>query len=57
MNDEMSKRVAVTLPDSLHGDLERWAKQQGRPVANLAAFLIEISVREAIKKGEIQEDR
>lgn len=51
----MPKRVFLTLPDQLHEDLSAWAEAQGRPVANLAAFLVEIAVREAKANGEIPE--
>ena len=53
MLDTVSKRVFVTLPDSVFEDLEQWAESQGRPTANLAAFLIETSVRQAKERGEI----
>lgn len=49
----VSKRVHVTLPDSIYEALERWAEKQGRPTANLGAFLIEVAVLEAQKTGEI----
>jgi hypothetical protein len=49
----VSKRVFVTLPDSVFEDLEQWADSQGRPTANLAAFLIETSIRQAKENGEI----
>lgn len=49
----VSKRVYVTLPDSVYEALERWADQQGRPTANLAGFLIEVAVLAAQKTGEI----
>ncbi|NEO34479.1 MAG: hypothetical protein F6K36_29585 [Symploca sp. SIO3C6] len=49
----MSKKVFVTLPDSIHEDLERWAKLQGRPTANLAAFLIETGINQAKDKGDL----
>jgi len=39
------KRVTVTLPTRIAEDLERWAEWEARPPANLAAFLIESSVR------------
>lgn len=52
MTDNVSKRVMVTLPDSVYEDLEKWADKQGRPTANLAAFLIEASIRDAKEKGE-----
>jgi hypothetical protein len=34
--------------------LEAWAEYQGRPVANLAAYLVESSIREAKEKGEFK---
>lgn len=53
----MPKRVFLTLPDTLHEDLSNWAEAQGRPVANLAAFLVEIAVREAKMNGEIPDKK
>lgn len=50
----MSKRIYVTLPDTLHDELEGWAEYQGRPTANLAAYLIELGVREAKSRGEFK---
>lgn len=47
------KRVYLTLPDVVYRDLERWAVKQGRPVANLGAFLVETAVNEAKERGEI----
>ncbi len=41
----MSKRTTIVLPDKVFEDLERWADEEGRPTANLAAFLVEQSVR------------
>ena len=41
----VSKRTTIVLPDQVFQDLERWADEEGRPTANLAAFLVEISVR------------
>ncbi|KYC37454.1 hypothetical protein WA1_41475 [Scytonema hofmannii PCC 7110] len=49
----MSKKFSVTVPDSVFNDLERLAELQGRPTANLAAFLIELGVREAKERGEL----
>ncbi|WP_396336369.1 ribbon-helix-helix domain-containing protein [Fischerella sp. JS2] len=51
----MSKRFTVTLPDSVFEDLEVLADIQGRPTANLAAFLIEIGIRQAKESGEFPE--
>lgn len=39
------KRFMVTLPDALYMELQDWAKSEGRPTANLAAFLIEQAIR------------
>jgi hypothetical protein len=50
----VSKRVLVTLPDVLAADLEKWAEYQGRPTANLAAFLIELGIRNAKEIGEFK---
>ncbi|RMH41290.1 MAG: hypothetical protein D6694_09220 [Gammaproteobacteria bacterium] len=41
----MSERIMLTLPASIAADLKKWARQEGRPTANLAAFLIEQAVR------------
>jgi hypothetical protein len=48
----VSKRINVTLPNSVLEDLEVWAASQGRPTANLAAFLIEMSIKDAKNNGE-----
>ena len=54
MSKPVSKRVLVTLPDTLAADLERWAEYQGRPTANLASFLIELGIRQAKESGEFK---
>ncbi|HAJ60709.1 MAG TPA: hypothetical protein DCP31_16750, partial [Cyanobacteria bacterium UBA8543] len=51
---DVSKRVNLTLPDIVYDELEAWAEYQGRPVANLAAYLVESSIREAKEKGEFK---
>ena len=43
----VSKRINVTLPDAVAELLEKWADHEGRPTANLAAYIIETAVREA----------
>lgn len=45
LNDQMSKKTTIVLPDAIYEDLMRWADSEGRPTANLASFLIEQSVR------------
>jgi hypothetical protein len=49
----MGKRVGLAMPDTIHAKLERWAKAEGRPVANLCSFLIERTVRDAEAAGAI----
>jgi hypothetical protein len=53
MDESVSKRVFMTLPDRAYDLLERWADSQGRPVANLAAFLVETALLEAEEQGKI----
>lgn len=53
MLDAVSKRVHVTLPDKVFDALERWADDQGRPVANLVAYLVEKALEEAETQGRI----
>jgi CopG-like RHH_1 or ribbon-helix-helix domain, RHH_5 len=42
----MSKRTTITLPDGIFADLTQWADQEGRPTANLVAFLVELAVKQ-----------
>jgi hypothetical protein len=59
MTTTVSKRMTITVPDSVYIDLEVWAEHQGRPTANLAAYLIEVGIRDAKRRGEFksQDDR
>lgn len=54
IEDNVSKRVNLTLPDVIYEELEAWAEYQGRPTANLAAYLVESAIREAKEKGEFR---
>lgn len=49
---DVSKRLNLTLPDTVFDELEDWAQQQGRPTANLGSFLIELGIRQAKEKSE-----
>jgi hypothetical protein len=49
----VSKRVNLTLPDAVFDALERWADAEGRPTANLAAFIVEVAVKEAEQQNKI----
>lgn len=42
---EVTKRTTISLPASVFEAMEEWADSEGRPTANLAAYLIEQSVR------------
>ena len=48
----VSKRINVTLPDAVAELLEKWADHEGRPTANLAAYIIETAVREAEEQSK-----
>jgi hypothetical protein len=50
--EKVSKRVNLTLPDVVYDELEAWAEFQGRPTANLAAYLVESAIRVAKETGE-----
>ena len=41
----MTKRTTIVLPDAIYEDLQDWAQEEGRPTANLVAFLVEQAVR------------
>ncbi|BAZ36703.1 XRE family transcriptional regulator (plasmid) [Calothrix sp. NIES-4101] len=53
-NPDASKRVNLTLPNLVYKELQAWAEYQGRPTANLAAYLVESAIREAKEKGEFR---
>lgn len=51
--EQMSKRMTVTLPDSVYADLEWWSENRGQAVAPLAAIAIERAIQEAKDSGEV----
>jgi len=51
--DAVSKRIHVTLPDGVFLKLETWADSEARPVANLAAYLLQKVIEEAEDQGKI----
>lgn len=53
----MSKRVYITLPDAVYLEMERWAKLEGRPVANLCNFLLERALKDAKANGELPPEK
>ena len=46
------KKFSVSLPASIFQDLEKLADHQGRPVANLASFFIELGLHITKERGE-----
>ncbi|MBW4612743.1 MAG: hypothetical protein KME21_05585 [Desmonostoc vinosum HA7617-LM4] len=52
----MSKRLNLTLADAVFYALERWADAEGRPTANLAAFIVEAAVKQAETENKIPPD-
>ena len=56
-HEAVSKRIHVTLPDGVFLKLEGWADSEGRPVANLAAYLLQKTIEEAEEQGKIPETK
>ncbi len=46
------KRVNVTLPDAIYNQAEKIAREEGRTLANLCAFYVEIMTRQEVEKRE-----
>jgi hypothetical protein len=51
MIPDMSKRIQVTLPERVAEELQRWADFDGRPLSNLAAYLLERAINESQREG------
>lgn len=47
-------RIYLTIGEETRSNLERWAELQGRHLTNLATWLIEEAIREAIASGELK---
>ncbi|BAY27540.1 hypothetical protein NIES2100_73650 [Calothrix sp. NIES-2100] len=41
----MTKKTTIVVPDAIYADLITWATEEGRPTANLCAFIIETAIR------------
>jgi hypothetical protein len=41
-----SKKISVYLPEGAYEILNEWAESEGRPVSNLAAFILESITRQ-----------
>lgn len=53
MTNTVSKRYAITLPDGIAEALEQLAAQEKNKPSTLAAFLVEVAVRQAISEGRV----
>ena len=42
---DKTKRITIGLPEAIYKGLENWAIEEGRPVANLAAYQLEQAIR------------
>jgi len=51
LQNDVSKRINLSVPDAVFDDLEFWAKTQGRAIANLSAFLLESALNQAKAEG------
>lgn len=48
--DDMTKRMTISVDDDVYEILEKWADQEVRTVANLAAALVTMAARD--KQGK-----
>lgn len=53
----VTRRLAVYLPDPIYEQLEQWADEERRPLSNLAAFLLEMSVRQNEERKQQQQSQ
>ncbi|NJL21041.1 MAG: ribbon-helix-helix protein, CopG family [Leptolyngbyaceae cyanobacterium SM1_3_5] len=53
----MVKRITITLPDDTAEALEEWAKEEGRPTANLVTFLVQKAISEKQEQPKPPENR
>lgn len=51
------KKISVSLPDAIFQDLEKLAEHQGRPVANLASFFIELGLHITKEREEFPTEK
>lgn len=47
--NDMAKRMTITVDDDVYEILERWADEEVRTVANLAAALVTMAARDKQK--------
>lgn len=47
----MSKRINITVSDALYDKLQMWAEAEGRQLANLATYRLELDLDRAMREG------
>jgi hypothetical protein len=48
----MTKRLTISVDDDVYDILEKWADEEVRTVANLAAAIVTLEARQRKEKGE-----
>lgn len=54
MSPAKRNRVYLTLSQEKLEQLEWWADQERRPLANMATFLVEVAIDEALANGKLK---
>lgn len=52
IDQSVTKRLHISLPDGIADELEKWASSEGNKPTTLAAFLVERAVRERLERLE-----
>lgn len=55
--NDMAKRMTITVDDDVYEILERWADEEVRTVANLAAALVTIAARDKQKGSSTRKEK
>ncbi|MEP0911778.1 hypothetical protein NDI45_12730 [Leptolyngbya sp. GB1-A1] len=50
--NDMTKRMTISVDDDVYEILEKWAEEEVRTVANLAAALVTLAARDKQGKAE-----
>jgi predicted HicB family RNase H-like nuclease len=50
---KVSKRINLSVPDSVYEELKLWADAQGRSIGNLTAYIVEKAVDDAKAQNKI----
>ena len=48
-DDQMTKRLTISIDDDVYDVLEKWANEEVRTVANLAAAIVTLEARQKQK--------